>query len=106
MMPIDFQHAGATFLALKELFAAHAKGKLDRAAFDRVQALCREAARAVSDIDCRRALRNIEVYSALLTSSESEVPCAADFVHSRVQYALASLGSKLKVLEGSDAAVV
>jgi hypothetical protein len=106
MMPIDYQHAGATFLALTELFAAYPKGKLDRAAFDRVQALCREAERAVSDIECRRALRNIEVYSALLSSSESEAPCAADFVHLRVQYALASLGSKLKVLEASVAAAV
>jgi hypothetical protein len=106
MMTIDFQRACATFLALKELFATRPKGKLDRAAFDRVQALCREAARAVSDIEWRRALRNIEVYSALLSSSQSEAPCAADFVHLRVQHALASLGSKLKVLEASDATVV
>ena len=105
-MPIDFQHAGATFLALKELFAARPKGKLNRAEFDRVQALCGEAARAVSDIECRRALRNIEVYSALLSSSESEAPCAPDFVHVRIQSALASLGRKLKVLEASDAVAV
>jgi hypothetical protein len=105
MMPVDFQHAGATFHGLQQLFAAHPKGKLDRAAFHRVQVLCREGARLVSDVECRRALRNIEVYSALLSSSESEAPCAAAFVHLRVQHALALLRTKLQVLEARDAAV-
>jgi hypothetical protein len=106
MIPIEFEQARAALVALKELFAAHPKGRLDRAAFDNVQALCLEAERAVSDIDCRRALRNIEVYSALLSSSESEAPCAADFVHLRVQHALASLGSKLQALEADRAVAV
>jgi hypothetical protein len=94
--PNDFEHAGATFLALNEVFATHFNGRLDRAAFDTVQGLCQEAERVVSDIECRRALRNIEVYSALLSSSESEAPRAADFLHLRVQHALALLAKKLK----------
>jgi hypothetical protein len=102
MTPIEFQHAGATFVALNEVFAT-IKGRLDRAAFDKVQALCQEAARVISDIECRRALRNIEVYSALLSSSESEAPRAADFLHLRVQHALALLASKLKSLKAGHA---
>jgi hypothetical protein len=94
MTPIDFQHAGATFLALSRLFAT-ITGRLDSSAFDRVQQLCHEAARAVPDIECRRALRNIEIYSALLSSSQSEAPGAVEFLRRRVQHAVALLASKL-----------
>jgi hypothetical protein len=104
MTPIDFEQARAAHLALKEFFAAHPKGRLDRAAYDDVQALCRAAERAVPDIECRRAIRSIEVYSALLSSGDTLPPRGADFVRLRVQNALASFRSQLKAMEAAEAA--
>jgi hypothetical protein len=90
MTPIDFEQARAAHLALKEFFAAHPKGRLDRAAYDDVQALCRAAERAVPDIECRRAIRSIEVYSALLSSGDTLPRRRGDFVGLRVEDARAS----------------
>jgi hypothetical protein len=103
MTPIDFEQARAAHLALKEFFAAHPKGKLDRAAFDDVQALCRAAELAVPDVECRRAIRSIEVYSALLSSGDTLPLRGADFVRLRVQNALASFRSQLKAIEAGEA---
>jgi hypothetical protein len=102
MTPIDFEQARAAHLALKEFFAAHPKGRLDPAAFDDVQALCRAAEHAVPDPECRRAIRSIENYSALLSSSEAASQRGADFVRLRVQNALASFRSQLKAIEAGE----
>lgn len=98
MTPINFEQARAAHLALREFFAAHPKGRLDPAALDDVQALCRAAESAVADLECRQAIRSIQTYCELLTSRE---PAArgADFVRLRVQNALASFRSKLKAIE-------
>lgn len=106
MTPIDFEQARAAHLALKEFFAAHPKGRLDAAALDDVQALCRAAESAVPDVECRRAIRSIENYSALLSSDESVPPRGADFVRLRVQNALASFRSQLKAIEAGEATPV
>ena len=106
MIPINFAQARAAHLALKEFFAAHPKGKLDPAALDDVQALCRAAERVVPDDECRRAIRSIENYSALLSSGESVPPRSADFVRLRVQNALASFRSQLKAIEAGEATPV
>jgi hypothetical protein len=97
MMNIDLDRAHAAHSALKEFFAAHPKGKLDRTALHKIQALCQAAETAVSDAECRRAIRNIENYTALLHSSEP--PRGTDFVRLRVQNALASLRSNLRAIE-------
>lgn len=99
MIPIEIEQARAAHLALKEFFAAHPKGRLDPAVLDHVQALCRAAENAVPDMECRRAIRSIEYYSALLCSEESTPARGADFVRLRVQNALASYRSRLKAIE-------
>jgi hypothetical protein len=98
MTIIDLHRAHAAHSALKEFFAAHPRGKLDRAALDKIQALCNAAETAVSDAECRRAIRNIESYTALLSSSEPPRH-GADFVRLRVQNALASFRSNLRAIE-------
>lgn len=105
MDTIDFEQARAAHLALKEFFAAHAKGRLDAALLIDVQTLCRAAEHAVPDLECRRAIRAIEMYTELLTAQE---PAArgADFVRLRVQNALASYRSKLKAIEAGEAAAL
>jgi len=105
MTPINFEQARAAHLALKEFFASHPKGRLDPAALLDVQALCRAAESAVTDIECRRAIRSIENYSELLTSSEP-AQRGADFVRLRVQNALASFRSQLKAIEAGEAATL
>jgi hypothetical protein len=52
----------------------------------------------VSDDECRRAIRSIERYSALLCASEPPRR-GADFVRLRVQNALASFRSNLRAVE-------
>jgi hypothetical protein len=101
MIAINLEQARAVHSALREFFAAHPKGRLDPAALGDVQALCRAAESAVADAECRRAIRSIENYSALLSSSE---PAArgADFVRLRVQNALASFRSKVKAIEAGE----
>jgi hypothetical protein len=103
MSHIDFEQARAAHLALKEFFAAHPKGRLDSAALGDVQALCRAAEHAVPDMECRRAIRSIETYSALLSSADVAPPRGADFVRLRVQNALASFRSQLKAIEAGEA---
>jgi hypothetical protein len=98
MVNMDLDGARAAHSALQEFFAAHPKGKLDRAAQRKIQALCHAAETAVSDDECRRALRNIENYTALLSSSEPPRH-GADFVRLRVQNALASFRSNLRAIE-------
>ena len=98
MIASNLEHARAVHSALREFFAAHPKGRLDPAALDHVQALCRSAENAVTDVECLRAIRSIESYSALLSSSEPVVR-GADFVRLRVQNALASFRSQLKAIE-------
>lgn len=98
MTTINVEQARAAHHALKEFFATHPKGKLDLAAFDGVQALCRAAELALPDAECRRAIRSIELYSEMLGSREP-VERGADFVRLRIQNALASLRSRLKAIE-------
>lgn len=102
MTTLNFEQARAAHHALREFFAAHPKGKLDRAALDDVQALCRAAERAAPDVECRRAIRSIELYSEMLTSREP-AQRGADFVRLRIQNALASFRSQLKALEADRA---
>ena len=103
MSDINCEQARAAHLALKEFFAAHSKGRLDRRALDDLQALCRAAEDAVPDLDCRRAIRSIENYSALLSTDEAAPTRGADFIRLRVQNALASYRSKLKAIEAGEA---
>jgi hypothetical protein len=105
MNAIDFEHARSAHLALKEFFAAHPKGQLDRDLLADVQALCRAAAHAVADLECRRALQSIEIYAELLTAQE---PAArgVDYVRLRVQNALASFRSQLKAIESRESAAL
>ena len=101
MIPTELHQARAAHSALLQFFASHPKGRLDRSALDEVLALCRAAASAVSDAECRRAIRNIESYTELLCSSEP-ASRGADFVRLRVQNALASLRSGLKAMEAGQ----
>jgi hypothetical protein len=103
MTHIDFEQAHATYLALKEFFSAHPKGRLDPAALLDVLALCRRAENAIADVECRRAISSIQNYSELLTSREPSER-GADFVRLRVQNALASFRSQLKAIEAGNAA--
>jgi hypothetical protein len=103
MIPINFEQARAAHLALREFFAAHPKGRLDPASLDDVRALCRAAEHAVPDDECRRAIRSIANYSALLSSGETVPVRGADFVRLRVQNALASFRSHLKAIEAGEA---
>jgi hypothetical protein len=101
MIPVDFKQARAVHSALNEIFASHPKGRLDPAAVSNVHALCRAAESAVPDPDCRRALRNIESYTELLSSREPNLR-GPDFVRLRVQNALASFRSKLNWIEAAQ----
>lgn len=105
MTEINFEHARAAHLALKEFFAAHPKGRLDTAALLDVQALCRQAESVVGDAECQRAIRSIVTYSELLTSREP-AERGADFVRLRVQNALASFRSQLKAIEAAETAAI
>ena len=93
----DFDKARAAHTALKDFFARHPKGRLEREALDDVYSLCKQAASALDDAECRQALSKIESYSLILCSAEP--PRGADFVRLRVQNALASLRSKLRAAE-------
>ena len=93
----DFDQARAAHTALKEFFARHPKGRLERDALDDVYALCKEAATAVGDDECKEALRKIQSYSLMLCCSEP--PRGTDFVRLRVQNALATFRSKLRAAE-------
>jgi hypothetical protein len=101
MIPIDFDGAHAAHSALKAFFAAHPKGKLDRTELEEIRRLCRAVENAVGDAECRRAVRNIESYTALLSSSEP-ASRGPDFVRLRVHNALASLRSNLKAIEAGQ----
>jgi hypothetical protein len=101
MIAINLEQAHAAHSALKEFFAAHPKGRLDPAALDDVHALCRAAESAVPDVECRRAIRSIENYTALLSAGET-ASRGADFLRLRVQNALASFRSKLKAIEAGQ----
>src|SRR5438034_2089731 len=101
MVPVDFKQARAAHSALDEFFVSHPKGRLDPAAVNNVHALCRAAERAVPDADCRRAIRNIESYTQLLSSREPAMR-GPDFVRLRVQNALASFRSKLNWIEAAQ----
>jgi len=103
MTRIDFEQARAAHRALEQFFAAHPKGRLEADALVDVQALCRAASYAISDVECRRAIRSIENYSELLSSADMARVRGADFVRLRVQNALASLRSKLKAIEAGEA---
>lgn len=105
MTTTNFEQARAAHLALKEFFAAHPKGRLDPAALDDVQALCRAAERAAADAECRRAIRSIALYTEILTSREP-AQRGADFVRLRVQNALASFRSQLKAIESDRVATL
>lgn len=101
MIAINLEQARAVHSALREFFAAHPKGRLDPAALDDVQALCRAAERAIDDVECLQAIRSIENYSRLLSSREPGSR-GADFVRLRVQNALSSFRSKLKAIEAGQ----
>ena len=75
------------------------------AALDDVQALCRAAEGAVPDVECRRAIRSIELYTEILTSREP-AQRGADFVRLRVLNALASFRSQLKAIESDRVATL
>lgn len=96
----DFDKARAAHKALKDFFARHPKGRLEREALDDVYDLCKQAATAVNDAECRHALRKIESYSLMLCSAEP--PRGADFVRLRVQNALASFRSTLRAIEAGS----
>ena len=100
-MTTNFDDARAAYCALKAFFTAHPKGRLDSAAFQSVQALCKAAERTAPDLECQRAIRNIVTYSALLHSTDA-VPRGADFVRLRVQNALACFRSQLKAIEAAS----
>jgi len=100
---IHLEQARAAHQALKEFFAAHPKGRLDCASLRELQALCRTAEQAVSDVECRRAIRSVHAYAELLSAAEPRTQ-GADFVRLRVQNALASYGAKLKAIEADEAA--
>ena len=102
MTPIDFEQARAAHRALEQFFAAHPKGRLGPDALVDVQALCRAATHAAPDVECRRAIRSIENYSELLSSGDTGRVRGADFVRLRVQNALASFRSKLKIIEATE----
>jgi len=102
MTHTNFEQARAAHYALEQFFAAHPKGKLNRDALDDVQALCRVAESVVADTECRRAIRSIENYSELLTARDP-AERGVDFVRLRVQNALASFRSKLKVIQAGEA---
>ena len=97
-MTTNLDEARAAHCALTDFFAAHPTGRLDVSALGNVQALCRVAERAVPDLECQRAIRSIEYYSALLHASDT-ANRGADFVRLRVQNALASFRSQIKAIE-------
>ena len=101
MTLIDLDRARAAHSALRSFFAEHPKGKLDRTALNDIRELCRAAATAVSDDECRRAIRNIESYTSLLCTSEPALR-GPDFVRLRVQNALSSLRSNLNAIEAGQ----
>src|SRR5262245_49164683 len=105
MTPTNIDQARAAHSALEQFFASHPKGKLNRDALDDVQALCRAAENVVADSECRRAIRSIENYSELLTTREP-AERGVDFVRLRVQNALASFRSKLKVIQAAEVATL
>jgi hypothetical protein len=98
MIPTDFNRARAAHSALQDFFAAHPKGKLERSALEHIHGLCHAAENAVSDDECRRAIRSIERYSALLCVSDPPRR-GADFVRLRLHNALASFRSNLRAVE-------
>ncbi len=105
MNTIDFEQARIAHLALKQFFATHHKGQLDRDLLADVQALCRAAAHAVPDLECRRALRSIEIYAELLTV-QGPASRGVDYVRLRVQNALASFRSQLKAIRSRESAAL
>jgi hypothetical protein len=98
---MDFDQARAAHSALKDFFATHAKGRLDRGDVHNVAQLCRQAAQSVSDGECRDALGKIERYSELLSGGE-HAPRGNDYVRLRVQNALALFRSHLKGIEAAQ----
>lgn len=100
LMTTDFEKARAAHSALREFFAAHPKGRLERGALDDVHALCEQAARAVSHDECRTAIRKIEDYSTMLFAAEPGR--AADFIRLRVHNALATFRSNLRAIETDE----
>jgi hypothetical protein len=102
MAYMNFEQARAAHYALEQFFAAHPKGRLNADALGDVQALCRAAESVVADTECRRAIRNIESYSELLTARDP-AERGVDFVRLRVHNALASFRSKLKAIQAGEA---
>jgi len=97
---MDFEQARAAHSALKDFFASHARGRLERGDVNDVARLCRQAAGSVDDGECRRALGKIERYTELLSTTERE-PRGNDYVRLRVQNALALFRSHLKDIEAA-----
>jgi hypothetical protein len=105
MTSTDIDQARAVHSALEQFFVAHPKGRLNADALGDVQALCRAADSVVADTECRRAIRSIENYSELLTARDP-AQRGVDFVRLRVQNALASFRSKLKVIQPEEVATL
>lgn len=99
MSGLDVERARAAHSALKEFFSSRPKGRLRGDEVRSVAQLCHEAASAISDVECRIAIRKIAGYSEMLSGTEETR--GADFVRLRVQNALATFRSHLKDLQGA-----
>lgn len=69
----DLDEARKHHSALRDLFLYMTGGRNDRAALARVRVLCRAAARAVDDAECREKLEFVRMRAADMFSNEAHL---------------------------------
>ena len=101
----DLDEARALHAALLEMFVAHAGGKDNLAALERVEHLCELAIREVDDLQCRVSLRGIKSYARLLFSDDGHIGLdggslsGLDFLRLRISNELSALRARLGAIE-------
>jgi CheY-like chemotaxis protein len=101
----DLDEARVLHAALADIFVAHAGGREDPDALERVEKLCDAAIQAVDDVECRVALRGARTYSKLFfsddghTGIESDSLSPIDYLRLRIHNCLSTFRGRLNAIE-------
>jgi CheY-like chemotaxis protein len=101
----DLDEARVLHAALADIFVAHAGGREDAEALERVEKLCDGAIGAVDDVECRVAVRGVRTYSKLFFSDDGHVGIEAgsltgiDSLRLRIHNCLSAFRGRLNTIE-------
>jgi CheY-like chemotaxis protein len=103
----DLDEARVLHAALADIFVAHAGGREDAEALERVEKLCDGAIGAVDDVECRVAVRGVRTYSKLFFSDDGHDAIEAgsltgiDSLRLRIHNCLSAFRGRLNAIEAA-----